>query len=354
MAENVTQSELEELDAVSAEKNIKIQWADGNILYEGTFKGNLLGTATTAKQLEKAYRFTLSGDASGSVEMNAADAVMSVSVNKAKYAEECDFSGKASLATRATYADLANTAEFAYHAGTLTALFINLSGLLTGKGEARNANTIDVNVTDIDLSYTFVFSALPTKPDTKKVYVDIKGKGFWIYDIKEKVWRNCFQQLVTDIKNNNIRISQIENLDPANRLNSLENRTDAVEANIATNVTNISALGVRTNSLESRTTTLEKRADATDTTISQHAEQLVSQSEEMHDHEKRLNSVETTSDVGKFSVRMLDVETKNNEQDERLSAVEYNKLVITISSSVPDVETMANNTGVMYPSTNLL
>ncbi len=351
MAENVTQTEL---DAIVAEKNISIQWADMQLLYEGTFKGNLIGQATTAKELENPYRLTLTGDVSGTTLLNASDTVMEISVEKAKYAEACDFAGKTTFATRASYADMANTAEYAYHAEKMVALFINLTGLVNGKGEVRNGNTIDVEVSTVDLSNTFAFSALPVQPDTTKVYVDIDGKGFWIYDNEESVWRNCYASLVSELNNNKIRIAQLENLNISPRLTDLEKRATTTEQNVVNNALNIGALTTRATNVENRASTLEKRADANDEVRTTLDTRLTSQEEKIANHEQRINSFETTSDVGKFAVRMLNVESTNNEQDERLSALELGKLELSISDSAPDLDALKNNTGVIFPSTNLL
>ena len=79
--------------------------------FEGKFIGTLVGNATTAKQLEQPYNFSLAGDAEGTVAVNASSVVLNTTVNHATEADTADFAGKTNLAARATLADMANTAE---------------------------------------------------------------------------------------------------------------------------------------------------------------------------------------------------------------------------------------------------
>ena len=86
-------------------------------IYEGEFHGTLIGNATTAKELEVPYNFTLNGDAEGTTKVNAKDVMLDVKVKHATHADTADFAGKCHYSSRTSHADMANTAEFAYESG---------------------------------------------------------------------------------------------------------------------------------------------------------------------------------------------------------------------------------------------
>lgn len=317
MAENVTQSELDKLNSTAKTAAAS---SDETKTYEGKFIGTLIGNATTAKELEAPYNFTLSGDVTGSASVNAGDLIMPVTVNHSAHADTSDFAGKTQLANRSNVADMANTAEFAYRAGKIAKIIINLTGVVTGKGESTNSESVDIEVTDFDASKQFVVGALATEPDTSKVYIDVAGKHLWIYDNTGAVWVDCFKQLADELDSHNLRIEALEALNAGDRLTALEGRADALEktktnheqrittneetlvqhgTRITTNTDNITALTTRIESIEEVNTT---------------------QTANIADHEKRINNMETSSDVGQFATRIQAVEDKNIEQDKSIKA----------------------------------
>lgn len=282
MAENVTQSELDKLNST-----VKTAAAssDETKTYEGKFIGTLIGQATTAQELAKPYNFTLSGDVTGSASVNAGDLIMPVTVNHSAHADTSDFAGKTQLANRSNVADMANTAEFAYRAGKIAKIIINLTGVVTGKGESTNSESVDIEVTDFDASKQFVVGALATEPDTSKVYIDVTGKHLWIYDNVSTSWVDCFKQLADELDSHNLRIEALEGFNLNERVTNLEGQTSTLEEITADH--------------ESRITANKKVID---------------------NHEIRLNNIETTTDLGQVTLRITAIEAKNKEQDTSLEA----------------------------------
>ena len=282
MAENVTQSELDKLNST-----VKTAAAssDETKTYEGKFIGTLIGQATTAQELAKPYNFTLSGDVTGSASVNAGDLIMPVTVNHSAHADTSDFAGKTQLANRSNVADMANTAEFAYRAGKIAKIIINLTGVVTGKGESTNSESVDIEVTDFDASKQFVVGALATEPDTSKVYIDVTGKHLWIYDNVSTSWVDCFKQLADELDSHNLRIEALEGFNLNERVTNLEGQTSTLEEITADH--------------ESRITANKKVID---------------------NHEIRLNNIETTTDLGQVTLRITAIEEKNKEQDTSIEA----------------------------------
>lgn len=289
--------------------------------FEGKFIGTLVGNATTAKQLEQPYNFSLAGDAEGTVAVNASSVVLNTTVNHATEADTADFAGKTNLAARATLADMANTAEFAYRAGRLSNLLIKLHGGVTGSGQLTNADTMDIAISGVDVSYFFVFSALPEKnPDITKAYVDLSGHHFWIYDTANTVWKDAYDYLLKTLELH------------GQRLDVLEQSKTTNTADIETLKSTVSQHGAKLTNHEDRITVNERGISAHDARITTNAtdisaldrrltaaEQLnTSQSESLTDHEKRIGNIETTSDVGQIAVRVQAIEDKNVEQDTAL------------------------------------
>lgn len=282
MAENVTQTELDKLNSTAKTAAAS---SDETKTYEGKFIGTLIGQATTAQELAKPYNFTLSGDVTGSASVNAGDLIMPVTVNHSAHADTSDFAGKTQLANRSNVADMANTAEFAYRAGKIAKIIINLTGVVTGKGESTNSESVDIEVTDFDASKQFVVGALATEPDTSKVYIDVAGKHLWIYDNTGAVWVDCFKQLADELDSHNLRIEALERFNLNERVTNLEGQTSTLEEITADH--------------ESRITTNKKVID---------------------NHELRLNNIETTTDLGQVTLRITAIEEKNKEQDTSLEA----------------------------------
>ena len=87
-------------------------------VYRGIFEGRLVGTATTAKQLEVPFKLELQGDVSGNVDISGKQGViLQTTVSHATEADRAEYAGKTTLATNANYADLANLANFAVESG---------------------------------------------------------------------------------------------------------------------------------------------------------------------------------------------------------------------------------------------
>lgn len=87
-------------------------------VYRGTFEGRLVGTATTAKQLEVPFKLELQGDVAGNVDISGKQGViLQTTVSHATEADRAEYAGKTALATNANYADLANLANFAVESG---------------------------------------------------------------------------------------------------------------------------------------------------------------------------------------------------------------------------------------------
>ena len=319
MATTVTQSEL---DTLNEENKVSTQAADVEQTYTGKFIGTLVGNATTAKELEAPYNFTLTGDATGTTRVNAKDTNLKVTVNHATEADTADFAGKTNLAARATLADMANTAEFAYRAGRLSNLLIKLHGGVTGSGQLTNADTMDIAISGVDVSYFFVFSALPEKnPDITKAYVDLSGHHFWIYDTANTVWKDAYEYLTKTLELH------------GQRLDVLEKSKTTNTADIETLKSTVSQQGAKLTNHEDRITVNEKGITAHDARITTNATDIsaldkrltaaeklnTSQSESLTDHEKRIGNIETTTDVGQISTRVQAIEDKNVEQDTKIA-----------------------------------
>ena len=87
-------------------------------VYRGTFEGRLVGTATTAKQLEVPFKLELQGDVAGNVDISGKQGViLQTTVSHATEADRAEYAGKTALATNANYADLANLANYAVESG---------------------------------------------------------------------------------------------------------------------------------------------------------------------------------------------------------------------------------------------
>lgn len=344
MATTVTQSEL---DTLNEENKVSTQAADVEQTYTGKFIGTLIGNATTAKELEAPYNFTLTGDATGTTKVNAKDTNLKVTVNHATEADTADFAGKTNLAARATLADMANTAEFAYRAGRLSNLIITLAGAITGTGQLTNSDQMKLTVSKLDASYLFVFSAKPDNPDQGKIYFDIDGRHLWIFDTATSKWKDGYSQLNYYI-------------------NRSESRLGVLEPKMTTAQTDINNLKTLTNSHTSKLENHENRITVNENELSKHNERIntnletinelkekvatcettnASQTQSLIDHEKRLGSIETTSDIGAFSQRMTAVEDKNEAQDLQLASLPNNYVTLNTSQEIKSIKTINKGNG---------
>ena len=344
MATTVTQSEL---DTLNEENKVSTQAADVEQTYTGKFIGTLIGNATTAKELEAPYNFTLTGDVTGTTKVNAKDTNLKVTVNHATEADTADFAGKTNLAARATLADMANTAEFAYRAGRLSNLIITLAGAITGTGQLTNSDQMKLTVSKLDASYLFVFSAKPDNPDQGKIYFDIDGRHLWIFDTATSKWKDGYSQLNYYI-------------------NRSESRLGVLEPKMTTAQTDINNLKTLTNSHTSKLENHENRITVNENELSKHNERIntnletinelkekvatcettnASQTQSLIDHEKRLGSIETTSDIGAFSQRMTAVEDKNEAQDLQLASLPNNYVTLNTSQEIKSIKTINKGNG---------
>jgi hypothetical protein len=64
--------------------------------------------------------------------------------------------------------------------------------------------------------------------------------------------------------------------------------------------------------------------DAHTNTIVDHEERITANKVKLDDHEKRIDNIETTSDVGQFATRIQAIEEKNTEQDTSISNLTKN------------------------------
>ena len=346
MATTVTETELE---ALNSEQNNTATTSDTEQTYEGKFVGTLVGNATTAKELEAPYRLTLTGDVSGTTQLNASDTNMSVTVNHASSADTADFAGKTNLAARSTLADMANTAEFSYRAGKLSKLFVNITGACVGSGSATDSDTIDINIDNINVAELFVVGALPEeKANTSRIYVDISNRHFWIYNNDTSKWYDCFEQLETELDNHELRIADLEKLDLSNRVTSLETRATAndvtvadFEKRITANTTTladhesrISANETTKNNHETRITTAESNIDNLETRVTTNETNIKTNTDNISaldtrvttteanvtKLDQRVDNIETSTDVGALATKITSIEEKNIEQDTSIKA----------------------------------
>ncbi len=319
--------------------------------FEGTFQGTLVGGATTAKQLEKPYNFSLAGDATGTVAVNASSVILNTTVNHATKADTADFAGKTTLSARSTLADHSNTAEFAYRCGRLTKLFVTMSGAVVGSGSASDSDTINIDVERVNIADLFVVGKLAEKPDTSRIYADISGRHFWVYNNETGVWVDCYSQLASELDNHGVRISALENLDISRRLTTAEKDIDTLEGRADKLETRATNLEVRATSLEGRARRLENRADANDIEHADFEKRITKNTDDIASLDARVTSFETTSDVGQFATRMSAVENKNTEQDARIA--ELSEFTVTDATSV-NTDSLSNCTGVIYKASDLI
>ena len=332
MATTVTETELETLNS---EQNNTATTSDTEQTYEGKFVGTLVGNATTAKELEAPYRLTLTGDVSGTTQLNASDTNMSVTVNHASSADTADFAGKTNLAARSTLADMANTAEFSYRAGKLSKLFVNITGACVGSGSATDSDTIDINIDNINVAELFIVGALPEeKANTSRIYVDISNRHFWIYNNDTAKWYDCFEQLETELDNHELRIADLEKLDLSNRVTSLETRATAndvtvadFEKRITANSTTLADYKTKIATAESNIDNLETRATTNETNIKTNTDNISALDTRVTTTEanvtkldQRVENIETSSEVGQLANKITDIENKNAEQDTSIQA----------------------------------
>ena len=284
--------------------------------FEGTFTGTLVGNATTAKELEKPYNFTLSGDATGTVAVNASSVILETTVNQATHANTADFAGKTNLAARSTLADMANTAEFSYRAGKLSKLFVNITGACVGSGSATDSDTIDINIDNINVAELFVVGALPEeKANTSRIYVDISNRHFWIYNNDTSKWYDCFEQLETELDNHELRIADLEKLDLSNRVTSLETRATANDVTVADFEKRITANASDIDNLETRVTANETSIKTNTDNISALDTRVTTTEANVTKLDQRVDNIETSTDVGALATKITSIEEKNTEQD---------------------------------------
>lgn len=110
-------------------------------VYEGTFKGNLEGNASTATALQNAMRLTLTGDVDGFLYTKGENAQCEVTVLRAITAHEADHATTADSVSNAATADKAAHAEYADHAVSADkAISAESATYAQSAGTAKNAS----------------------------------------------------------------------------------------------------------------------------------------------------------------------------------------------------------------------
>lgn len=173
-------------------------------IYEGEFHGTLIGNATTAKELEVPYNFTLNGDAEGTTKVNAKDVMLNVKVKHATHADTADFAGKVDYASRTSHAEMANTAEYSYKTGKLESFVLKFLGdFIVGQSELLgDGNTVEYTVDHINVfKHNIIFSKIDLtdnnfidKLDKTKVYIDKDKPIFLVYDWDKELWINIYNK----------------------------------------------------------------------------------------------------------------------------------------------------------------
>lgn len=107
------------VDNLTAQNNTGIDLYAEQV-YEGSFKGDLIGNADTATSLKQAFTVTLAGDATGSFSTAGTNANLNVKVNRSTYADSAAHADSAASAATASTASHASTADHAVSADTAT------------------------------------------------------------------------------------------------------------------------------------------------------------------------------------------------------------------------------------------
>ena len=199
-----TVSKQEYLNLSGADTPNSDEQVEQTKIYEGEFHGTLIGNATTAKELEVPYNFTLNGDAEGTTKVNAKDVMLDVKVKHATHADTADFAGKVDYASRTSHAEMANTAEYSYKTGKLESFVLKFLGdFIVGQSELLgDGNTVEYTVDHINVfKHNIIFSNIDLtdndfidKLDKTKVYIDKNKPIFLVYDWDKELWINIYNK----------------------------------------------------------------------------------------------------------------------------------------------------------------
>ena len=208
-------------------------------IYEGEFHGTLIGNATTAKELEVPYNFTLNGDAEGTTKVNAKDVMLDVKVKHATHANTADFAGKVDYASRTSHAEMANTAEYSYKTGKLESFVLKFLGdFIVGQSELLgDGNTVEYTVDHINVfKHNIIFSKIDLtdddfidKLDKTKVYIDKNKPIFLVYDWDKELWINIYNKYNEWLSEHDVHLETIDE-----HLITLDNTTSNHEERLVT------------------------------------------------------------------------------------------------------------------------
>lgn len=298
----VTKDELEELQAETADTTTTTA-TDETKTYEGKFIGTLVGQATTAKEFEKPYKFILSGDTTGSVDVNASDVVLQTTTTHADSADTADFAGKTNLAARASLADLANLATFALETEKIAKLILTFTGMIEGEGILEHGASVDINIEKINAAGILKIGGLPTgedadNTDTSKIYIDLEGQHIWVYDTIGGVWIDVFEQVNKTLADHGVRLDALEKLD-------VDGRLTAVETTAADNATNITALTERVTDVETASAANLESITTNATAITALEKLAIEQGGELAKHETAISDLDTKVTANTASIETL-------------------------------------------------
>lgn len=242
-----------------------------------TFVGDLKGNADTATRLREAITLSVSGDADGNVKLNSEDARLNVTVKESAHSVNADSAENAKRSASSSLADLANIATLALQSLAWIGATVEINGkaIKQATGTVKDGRTLSLTVDEIDtIVGTFILGTWNAEDphQTHKIYVDTVNNTCHIY-IKDQ-WVDLFSNTETHLK-------------------KLQGTSDNHEDRLTTAEGNIQSI------------------------------------------DKRVKDIETSTDVGKLTVRVVNIEDKNTEQDNRLEAIEKN--VTTLTSTLDNV-----------------
>lgn len=368
----------DEINALNNTSKASSNSESETITYKGDFVGNLTGIATYAKALVSTFRLSIIGDASGYVDISGdKPANIDLTVEHAKKADVAEYTAKTGYADRAKVADIANKAEFAlktkiaessYQAQSAsyaeTSKYSESSARATQADEAlvaikdqkdRNIrDTFDSLLQTVDILNdrdntlqkqitTNTVNISSTQSDVKALSQRVTDNESEIEDlnnnldlISEQTSTNTSSietikatnsSIKTDVANNASEIASIKekNTSQDSNISNLQDRVSVAETNISSNDADIANLQELTSQHTEKLSNLEpykEKVDKNIKDISELEKTTLSNVNQLINHEQRIASFETSSDVGQFATRVTEIESKNTEQDDRLTTLE--------------------------------
>lgn len=249
-----------------------------------TFVGDLKGNADTATRLREAITLSLGGDVDGSVQINSEDTRLNVTVKESAHAVNADKAENAKRSASSSLADLANIATLALQCLSWIGATVEINGKVIEQatGTVKDGKTLSLTIDELNTVIgTFILDTWKEEDPhkTNKIYVDTVNNTCHIY-IQNK-WVDIFGNTETHLK-------------------KLQGTSDNHEDRLITAEGNIQSI------------------------------------------DKRVTDIETSTDVGKLTVRVVNIEDKNTEQDNRLEAIEKN--VTTLTSTLDNVNDIIKDT----------